>query len=178
MKTFFKVGLAIAALAIVAVPASAQFSSPVTVKNTTAQPVPAKDLNLVTATPVSFVNLFGIQPGIFGNQTGSYIVPAGQRLVINYVSAQCDLPGSGDAYAVVASDQAQVNSIRILGVFLPMHSVPYPAGGAGHQLSVGGNSTEILIDAGRVVVIEVNRTNGTETGNCFAGFSGYLIALP
>ncbi len=152
----------------------------VNVGNTTSSPVPTKDqYNLALATPVSFTASFTMDPNIFGGESSVYTVPDNKRLVIQYVSMQCDLPGSADAIGKLASSQGlPPGSTAFMGVFVPMRSVPYPAIGAGHVLSIGGTPAEVLFDGGTSVQIDVDRTNGTDIALCFVGFTGYLIAVP
>ena len=152
----------------------------VNVVNTNAEAVPTKDqFNLALATPVSFTDSFTMGPNIFGGESNYYQVPANRKLVIQYISMRCDLAGSADALGMVSSDQnLPPGNTTFLGIFIPMRSVPYPATGAGHVLSVGGTPVTVIFDPGKVVQLGAYRTNGTDTAFCFGGFTGYLVAVP
>ncbi len=105
-------------------------------------------------------------------------LPPDRRLVMQYLSMQCRFPGSGEGVGRLISDQGHPNSFSFMGVFVPMKSVPDPVSGPGHNLSVGGTPAQVLFDAGTLIQIAVDRTNGTDTAFCFTGFTGYLIPVP
>ena len=146
----------------------------VAIGNSSSTPVPTKDvLGIGAASPVSFTDSFNIGTNIFGGESTFYVVPAAKRLIVKYVSASCDLPGSGNAHASLASDQGHPNATAFMGMTFPMRSVPYPALGTGFVRSTGGTPAEVLFDPGETVQVVISRTNGDGDGFCFV--TGYLI---
>jgi hypothetical protein len=159
--------------------AAAQPNLSVVVKNNPEQAVPVKDLtSIATATAVNFTASFNLTANVFGAASSFYQVPANRRLVMQYVSMECDLPGSGEATGKIQSDQDHPGGTSFLGVFVPMKAMPFPAQGVGVNRAAGGTPVNLLFDAGRLIQLAVERNNGTGTGSCFVGFAGYLVPLP
>ena len=126
-------------------PGYGQGAVPVVVKNSAVQAVPMKDVNhIALATPVNFTDSFTIGSNVFGGESKFFVVPINQRLVIQYVSAECDLFSGGDAVAKLASDQDHPNAVSFLGVFVPMRSVPFPALASGANRSTGGTPAQLV----------------------------------
>lgn len=143
------------------------------------QAIPTQDVrSIAVSTPVNFTASFTIGQNVFGGESGFFQVPADKRLIMQYVSMECDMPGGGEARGKILSDQDHPGASSFLGVFVPMSSVPLPVRGAGAVRSTGGTPAQIVFDPNRTVQLVVDRTNGNGTASCFVGFSGYLVPKP
>ena len=113
-------------------------------------------------------------PGIFGC-SDMYTVPLGQRLVIEYVGAQCITSSGFNVYsAFLATSEGGTSGALD---FLPVINEG-PAGGTGPYgtgLALGvGQSLRIYADPGSQVQLQFVTTAVTNYASCGAAISGYL----
>jgi hypothetical protein len=165
---------ALTSLAIIAAPIqtahsqAARPSTPVTVNNTTTNPVPSTVVNpadiakaLGIQQPVTFSLTFSAASGMVPTST-LYTVPSNQRLIIEYASGSCKL-----------TNGANLNDLEIgvLGLnFFPVNLPP---------LSTSGNFAHtVKIYADPASIIDLNTNGSGGTFNCVAAFSGQLVDVP
>lgn len=165
---------ALTSLAIIAAPIqtahsqAARPSTPVTVNNTTTNPVPSTVVNpadiakaLGIQQPVTFSLTFSAASGMVPTST-LYTVPSNQRLIIEYASGSCKL-----------TNGANLNDLEIgvLGLnFFPVNLPP---------LSTSGNfahTVKIYADPASIIGLNTNGSGGAF--NCVATFSGQLVDVP
>jgi hypothetical protein len=137
-------------------------------------PVPDKPTEIQ---PVSIVASEDFGANEFANSLAVYTVPAGKRLVIQYVSGEAGLP-AGQAITrqiVGVSDPSQpLNDLS--DVFLPTSSsVPCTGGCGGDQALVINQAVTLYAEAGQQINLSVARNGSTGTGFVLMDVIGYLV---
>ena len=138
---------------------------PVTVVNTTAQPVPVRDVDNPARQPFqtstsSPTNAFNAQ----GFGLTLITVPAGKRLVIEFVSATCSPTGAG---GVVPNPLRVTTQVDHWFALQPGNQI---------GLAVGTHLTSLYADPGTKVNLTVFPTSNAATVICNVAVSGYFIA--
>jgi hypothetical protein len=164
---------ALTSLAIITAPIQsakpAKPSTPVTVDNTTTNPVPSTVVN-----PADIAKALGIQQSVtfsltFSAESGMvptstlYTVPSNQRLIIEYASGSCKLTNGANLDDLVIEVHPGLN-------FFPVNLPP---------LSTSGNfahTVKIYADPASIIGLNTNGSGGTF--NCVAAFSGQLVDVP
>jgi len=155
--------------------ATVQGPQQVVVTNTAAQPIPIVGLVKVTE-PVkerTRLNYFLNFPnGSYGvAQPSTYSVPAGKRLFIQYLSANCVLDQNEQLFLQMNSGDGFVTD-----VFLPMTTQYFPA--YGPYRAIGASPVETFFDAGVDVQLNASRSVTTGSVGCNVSVLGYLIPMP
>jgi AraC-like DNA-binding protein len=166
---------ALTSLAIIAAPIqtahsqAARPSTPVTVNNTTTNPVPSTVVNpadiakaLGIQQPVTFSLTFSAESGVVPTST-LYTVPSNQRLIIEYASGSCNLANGANLDNLVIEVHPGSN-------FFPVNLPP---------LSTSGNfahTVKIYADPASIIGLNTNGSGGAF--NCVATFSGQLVDVP
>lgn len=134
-----------------------QGSAPVTIVSPL--PLPVDDVSRPAATPVQHNFVPGYDP---------YVVPAGKRLVIEFVSASCTTEGLGRIVAAYLT--TSVGTHRMPHSFYPMLT---GSTSDGVNIQVFSHSTRLYADPATEVVATVPSVGGL--GSCTSlVFSGYL----
>lgn len=144
-------------------------STPVTVDNTTTNPVPSTVVNpadiakaLGIQQPVTFSLTFSAASGMVPTST-LYTVPSNQRLIIEYASGSCKLTNGATLDDLVIEVHPGLN-------FFPVNLPP---------LSTSGNfahTVKIYADPASIIGLNTNGSGGAF--NCVAAFSGQLVDVP
>ena len=113
-----------------------------------------------------------LPPGTEG-QNGFVTVPAGKRLVIEYVSAQAFLPsGQKGLFSVIVSLQGQAT-----GTWHYLEStVVGPFGG--QDCFQCGRLVKLYADPGTTVMLRTDRDSPTGSGLSRMTLSGHLVSVP
>jgi hypothetical protein len=169
----------------------AQTVSEVIVKNTTSNPVPVKAVgttsvkvtNPVTAPvwtrdvnearqPVQHTCSLNLNPGTRFGECELYTVPAGKRLVIEYVS--------GDGYVPVDQHLVAVRVYTTVGFSTISHAVnpKWQGHAAPYSYYTVGELTRIYADAGFKITVQALRSDPDQWGIWSASLSGYLVNVP
>lgn len=134
-----------------------QGSAPVTIVSPL--PLPVDDVSRPAATSVQHNFVPGYDP---------YVVPAGKRLVIEFVSASCTTEGSGRIVAAYLT--TSVGTQRTPHSFYPVLTGSTPDGGT---IQVFSHATRLYADPATDVFATVTSIGGL--GSCTSlVFSGYL----
>ena len=178
---------ALTSLAIIAAPIqtahsqAAKPSTPVTVNNTTTNPVPSTVINpadiakaLGIQQPVTFSLTFRAQSGMVPTST-QYTVPSNQRLIIEYASGSCKLTNGANLDDLVIEVHPGLN-------FFPVNLPPLSTSVNNPQV-VGNfaHTVKIYADPASTIDLNTNGSGGTGTNmsfNCVAAFSGQLVDVP
>ena len=142
----------------------------VRVGNTEADPVPVANVNDARQ---PFQRFFSLNATDFPNALGSFQVPSGKRLVIEYASFRGEKP-QGQILELVI--QTTVNS-----VLAPHFLTPSPVGAMGtSEFFTASQQMRVYADPGTSVGVFIQRFAGPFTGNISAGvsISGYLVDAP
>ncbi len=92
-----------------------------------------------------------------------YTVPAGKRLVVEYVTARSFIPSDGNSYSL----SFQGGEGRAFFSVLP----------DGSPFSSGTQKTLVYVEAGNPFFVSIN-SNGVNFTNIDVAFSGYLVDVP
>jgi len=113
-----------------------------------------------------------LPPGT-GGQNGFVTVPAGKRLVIEYVSGQAFLPtGQKALFSVIVSLQGQST-----GTWHYLESTAIGTFG-GEDCFQCGRPVKLYADAGNTVMLRTDRDLASGTGQSRMTLSGHLISVP
>ena len=136
-----------------------------------------------TCTPVCEVNNpdknpfqanveISLPPGT-GGQNGFVTVPAGKRLVIEYVSGQAFLPSGQKAlFSVIVSLKGQST-----GTWHYLESTVVGPFGSQDCFQCG-RMVRLYADAGATVMLRTDRDLATDTGLSRMTLSGHLVSVP
>ena len=152
-------------------------SKDVVVVNGPAQPVPTVAQGTTRVRDVDHparnvfqrrLNAFFAEGSFSGSE--SFVVPAGERLVIEHVSSAGVVPVGQQLQGHI---QTSVN-----GLVSPHWIVLTPQGVFVNQVSTGSQLVRIYADPGTTVTLEGFRNGGSSTGGLDVTLSGHLVALP
>jgi hypothetical protein len=157
-------------------------ASDVNVVNTTAAPVLSKIVN-ATSSPANVLNVESIAPrvyrsfpitltGIDGLST-KYIVPAGNRLVIEHVSVNASAP-IGNRFYRLELKVLNSSDALIATHYLPT-STPQTLNALNADVINESLPLRLYVDAGYKVQFTALREDGTGTAYAYFNFSGYLV---
>ena len=143
----------------------------VQVGNTTASPVLVRDVDNPARQPFQAgVNVTLNQPTAAFVQTVA-IVPAGKRLVIEYVSAIADVPVDQKVViSVLCQNLSASRAVSHVFPVTPQGTFPGPI-----DRLVASESTRIYVEPEDSVNFIVNRNSAAGTANCLFSISGYLV---
>ncbi len=106
-------------------------------------------------------------------QNGFVTVPAGKRLVIQYVSGQAFLPSGQKAlFSVIVSLQGQS-----VGTTHYLESTAIGPFGSQDCFQCG-RMVQLYADAGNTVMLRTDRDSPTSTGLSRMSLSGHLVSVP
>ena len=150
----------------------AQFASPVRVANTNAQPVPTQNRDDPGRAPYTFNGTALFTAASNQASTGdTIVVPAGQVLVIDYVSAACS-----------TSTTATIPSLTYFGPPNLGFGAVFPLFSQGtftnSTVYIGGTQTTMFVPAGRSFAMGFEQTLLVVGTQCTANASGHFITLP
>ena len=166
---------------VLASPLPAQAGPDVTVVNPPSQPVPVTgSVNIVVTDPVAgsvTIPLSGTTSAtgtltLFFSPSGfATTVPAGKRLVIEFVSVRVEVPSGQKATVVL---------IAVVGTAAAQHIIATaPLTGFGTaDLFEASVPARIYADPATSVTAFVARTSATGSANAFVKFSGQLVDVP
>ena len=179
MRTTPLLAAAAIALLVIAAPAHAQRSTPVTVVNTDAAPVPVEtdtERNVRTPFAVGVNVAIGTFRGIPTSDRvagDDFTVPAGQILVVEHISLRATT-ATADQVAFVevrfTSDGTSTN--HNLPVSTDLASLPV---GSTQKITSYGWPIKFYADGGSDVVLNLNSTDGSPGGAAGYRVSGYLV---
>jgi hypothetical protein len=166
----------ILAIALAPKAAHALVATLVQVANTTANPVPNKDVdNPDRATAVDqFCIVTGTagSPGFECDTTAFFTVPAGQRLVLEQLEAACTTPEGNSLYGGDIEFSEGGNST------LHPFALGSPATHAGVTSYVLNQQVRYYVDAGSPIFFQLGSTDTSGSTNCTFQFNGHLISYP
>jgi hypothetical protein len=152
---------------------SVAVSGSVTVANTEAQAIPVRDLSAARVAWVGGGQLL-IDPGVSYGSEDFFVVPPGQRLVIEALSINGTLP-TGQ----IATDATTlVSSTAGVGHVFHLPLAPLPGGTAALDRFGTVLLTKLNVAGGNGVIVSVSRDSSTGTGLFDVALSGYLVAEP
>jgi hypothetical protein len=138
---------------------------------------PVHDVDNPARQPVQHESQFLLNPGAgSAGDTSNYIVPAGQRLVIETISAQAYVPSPQSVAVSLAATSGAVQ----VSPFVPLSAFQPWSGNI--NTAYGNAQVTAYADAGTTVSCFAQRLNadvnasGTQTINCT--WSGHLVTLP
>jgi hypothetical protein len=145
-------------------------SLPVHIMNSSSQPIPVSDIDNPARQPIQQLFNFSFDP-TQGTNGQSFVVPAGKRLVIEYVSAAIALEMGLIVDAVVTT--------TVNGIEGGHHLIPTSMGPAwGFPLSyLISKEIRVYADPGTKVQFSIT-DNLTGNGGAWGTISGYLITIP
>jgi hypothetical protein len=147
-----------------------EYAVPVKITNT---PVPVTVTNPVATVQEPFQHQFSLDwPDGQGLVTGTYYVPAGRRLVIEYASLSAYLPPTGQAMFVRV-----VTTVNGSGAFHTLAVQRQEDYGVLKQFGAA-HLVRIFADPGSMVQVSVGRVPSTSTANCNVTLSGFFQAVP
>lgn len=160
--------------------AQAQYSSPVRVANTEAQPVPVKNLDHGARQPVYLHASVDFYDGSYYPHTlpsaNLYTVPANKRLVLEYFSA--DIPamvGQRVRIGIITASAGNPTALYFMPLGTPIAFDPFGT----QATAIASNLIHIYCDAGSTVHLSVSRNAPSgDTSNGEITLSGYLVDLP
>lgn len=133
-----------------------------------ASPIPVASDEFAGKTPVQVFKHY--EPLGFDLFTTLYTVPAGKRLVIEYVTINTDIPINSGAFAFITT---QVGSTTAR-FYVPTSFQSLFNGGT-TAIFEGQQITRLYADAGTAVGYEVHRSTGAGPAENEISFSGYLV---
>jgi hypothetical protein len=161
-------------------PAAVGPTKPVLIVNPPSEPVPVEgslgvtDLDNPAFQPFQHAALAIIQPGFSGG-SATFTVPAGKRLVIEYVSFNIPLTNGQSVLGVsVEVENSNANQIPI------GHEIPvlYTVADSTLLRSIGASATRLYADPGSTVRIRAARSGSTGQDIAPVNVSGYFVDLP
>ncbi len=131
-------------------------------------PLPVQVTEVAPRQPVQVFK--HVEPLPFDLEQPIYTVPAGKRLVVEYVSTYMVIPVGSGAFANITTEVGGTTARH----YLPMtEQTTYDAGTT--EVSVGQQLTRLYADPGTTVVYEVHRNTGSLNTETEISFSGYLV---
>jgi hypothetical protein len=158
----------------------------VTVVNTGARPVPVTGTVSVSnlgSNPVPEPFQTAVTKPLPGQPGGGYTVPAGRRLVIEYVSAEV-LAAPGCVTAPRITLNTTVGAVPVSHYFYPEDTGTVSDPGAGVERAYGlSKPTKVYADPGTQVTIDIRTSSSPLCSLLNAGLdglhvSGYLVDVP
>ena len=107
---------------------------------------------------------FSLPPGGVFQQMGFFTVPAGKRLVIEYVSGQCNLPAGQTFWVQLVTPGSFINT-----------SQSNPASSVNASSATLGHVVRKYVDQGATLLVSVFRSDTTGSGSCFVSVEGHLV---
>ena len=160
--------MAISITSAAPISASGELTRPVTVANTTANPIPSRDVENPLRSFVSFGPCQLSFPGLSASGT-CYTAPAGTRALIQDISFEC----------FVLSGERVVEALDELGggsqAWFDVHDL---GNGTAGEYLVGGRPVSLYLSAGNSVFMVFQKTTTTAFGSCNVFGSGYTIPYP
>ena len=144
----------------------------VTINNGESNPVLVQNVN-DGVTPFQQTVTGNFPTGSVGG-SGIIPVPAGQRLVIEYVSAQVLLPTGQNLHQVSISTQIKGSTVQH---FLVRNQHGAHFSGTDNVFTVG-QQMRLYADGGTPVIFSLARNNGTGSSGYSLTVSGYLVNIP
>jgi len=112
--------------------------------------------------------------GLIGND-GTFLVPSGKRLVIEFVSFELTIPtGTRPTFNSVKIVNANSNTIPISFLIPLSFQGSAFLGGQNSDVFIGSSPTRLYADPGSTVTLSV-RTNNADNGLAEVSVSGYLV---
>lgn len=156
---------------------AARPTTPVTVNNTAANPVPSTVVNpadiakaLGSQQPVTFSLTFSGTAGMVPTST-LYTVPSNQRLTIEYASGSCNLTNGASLDNLLIQVLPGTN-------FFPVNLPPLSTSDSNPRV-VGNFAHTVKIYADPKSIIGLSTNGGTNGSfSCVAAFSGQLVDMP
>lgn len=148
----------------------------VQVSNTTANPVPNKDVDNPDRAAV--VDLYCVAPGLAGytyvecDTTSSFTVPAGQRLILEQLDAQCTTPEGNALFG------ANMNFAEAGTGYPHPFALGSPATHSGLTTYVQNHQFRYYVDAGSPIYFQTNTTDTSGGTNCAFQVVGHLVSYP
>jgi hypothetical protein len=156
--------------------AHALIATLVQVTNTSANPVPNKDVDNPDRSTV--VDLYCVAPGLAGftavgcDTTSSFTVPAGQRLILEQLDAQCVTPEGNALYG------ANMNFTGAGTGYLHPFALGSPATHSGVTNYVQNQTIRYYVDSGSPIYFDLSTTDTSGSTNCSFQVVGHLISYP
>jgi hypothetical protein len=182
-KKALLLSLASLACAIAASAASAEKPTPVIVTNPSvtvdvanAEPIPvtvSASAAFRPIAPTGFSAELSLPDGTFGDAI-FYDVPAGKRLVIEYLSGQVSLPTGQKLGTLTVFLTVGTNRVR--HDFPLTHQLTHA--GAGKDFFVSSSLTRLYADPGSTIQLSVVRNLNTGAADGVVSFSGHLVDVP
>jgi hypothetical protein len=142
----------------------------VLITNKANNPVFIKDVDLAARQPFQWDKTVDFDPSQLGG-SASFTVPAGKRLVIEFVS--------GDIFVTKGKIVTFGVNTTVNGTATAHHLLLTPQGGSGGYIEsyLASQSLRLYADSNTTVTLGVNSTEGGDTKGFFT-VSGYLVNLP
>lgn len=143
----------------------------VNVANTSTSPVPVQDVRTATSQPFFHHNFFTFSTQFGNDSADAYTVPAGKRLVIEYVSAS-GKAGHGEVFISWA--------IHLGPTVHYLTPILAGSGNDGFDYFSASAPVRGYLDAGSQLFFDVERCQFCTTANASASYtvSGYLVDAP
>ena len=142
----------------------------VTVANGNANALPVRSVDVQTQWQRS--QFISIGPGSFGIQASFYTVPAGKRLVVEYVAAFVDVPPGQRASSITVASHVHGSYAQF---YVPLAATgPY---NVSDRFGVG-QVTKIYADPGTSLDYGFDRSAGAGSATAFISMSGHLVNVP
>jgi hypothetical protein len=106
-------------------------------------------------------------------QNAGYNVPAGKRLIIEFVSFEAFVPtGQKASFSIFVQHQGEPNAIQHYLECIPN------GGSGGQDLFLCGRMVRLYADPGTQVMLRTDRNAPTGTATARMTFSGYTVSVP
>ncbi|MGB0036707.1 MAG: hypothetical protein WBP79_14645 [Candidatus Acidiferrales bacterium] len=190
MKTWLsRLGLAVVSVTLFAFSAAvmapraarAVVSTIVTVANTAANPVPNSDVDNGARQPFQQQFSIGVPDGSNEGFQDSITVPAGKRLVVEFVSGEIFLPTNQQPrieICTLANSGFTDHATHHILATLQQPISFLPATGNDTSTWVFSQSTEIYADPGTSLTMEVLKNSNSGAASFFLTISGHFVNLP
>jgi hypothetical protein len=149
----------------------------VQVINTEAAPVQTQDVDNPAFQPFQLSQILTFPVGLLGSNA-DFTVPAGKRLVIEFVSFQLTMPsGQKPTFNFITIDNPGQATVTFSFPMLSEFNAGI-IGGVNSDVFIGTSLTRLYANPGSKVTLSVRRNAVIETGLATVSLAGYYVNVP